>query len=91
MLRIDLDQLECTDPARNDFLEPSGDSTHLVHCKGSLGPGLGPGDGRNERQARAIFVGSRRFNIRAGHRSAYAFTPADCTGSKPAGPRLGLA
>ena len=28
------DQLECTDPARNDFLEPSGDSTHLVHCKG---------------------------------------------------------
>ena len=29
-----VDQLECTDPARNDFLEPSGDSTHLVHCKG---------------------------------------------------------
>ena len=56
-----------------------------------LGPGLGPGDGRNERQARAIFVGLRRFNIRAGHRSVYAFTPADCTGSKPAGPRLGLA
>ena len=29
-----LDQLECTDPARNDFLEPAGDSTDLVHCKG---------------------------------------------------------
>ena len=31
------DQLECTDPARNDFLEPAGDSTdlHVVHCKGS--------------------------------------------------------
>ena len=28
------DQLECTDPARNNFLELAGDSTDLVHCKG---------------------------------------------------------
>ena len=26
-------QLECTNLAPNDFLEPTGDSAHLVHCK----------------------------------------------------------
>ena len=30
---VERDQLECTDPACNDFLEPAGDSTHLVHGK----------------------------------------------------------
>ena len=30
---VERDQLECTDPARNDFLEPAGDSTHLVRGK----------------------------------------------------------
>ena len=30
---VERDQLECTDPACSDFLEPAGDSTHLVHCK----------------------------------------------------------
>ena len=83
------DQLECTDPALNDFWEPIGDSTHLVHCKD-----------RPRARARAR-AGARgwtkrapsatdlcRFTdilyfIRVGQRSAPTFTPALGIGSKP--------